>query len=192
MVPIASYYLGSTLPASASDSPSFNQRPQSMSQPPSQSSVPGPTSYRSSMPPPSRSKATTPPASAFINQPVSSPDARNQSSHFEPTPEEPSEEEEADVAQAEPTSRDAKRTSRNGIMNKDFRFPPGGSAEVSVRKSQPPPPLAPESLVSGRKPVITPSSVDIPPPPIGKENTPRQSVDDADEDVGPTVEISLN
>jgi chitin biosynthesis protein CHS5 len=80
-------------------------------------------------------------------------------------------------------------------MNKDFKFPPSTSSELPVKKA-PPPPLARESLVTGpdaRKPnIITPSSVEVPPPPVNKKSTSTHSVDDVEEDVGPTEEISLN
>jgi hypothetical protein len=191
MMPISAYYLGTT-PAAPIDSPSYT-RPQSMSQPSSQSPSSA-ASQRASMPPPSRNKSITPPTtSAFVNQPTS-PETRNRSSHFEPTPEETAEDDTEDV-QLERTSPVPGRKNRSGVMNKDFKFPPSTSSELPVKKA-PPPPLARESLVTGpdaRKPnIITPSSVEVPPPPVNKKSTSTHSVDDVEEDVGPTEEISLN
>jgi len=196
MVPIALYYLGST-PAAPVDSPSFT-RPQSMSQPPSQPrSSSGVTTHRASMPPPSRAKSISPPAtSAFVNQPMASPETQSRAARFEPTLEE-SVEDDAEDVQLERTGHDNQRKSRSGIMNKDFRFPPNANSDTPIKKAHPPPPLAPESLVTGtdtRKPnVITPSSVEVPPPPpVEKGNTGSHTVDEGEEEVGPTVEISLN
>ncbi|KAF4601452.1 Chitin synthase, class 5 [Pleurotus pulmonarius] len=177
MVPIASFYLGANTGAPA-HSPPFT-RPQSMSQasltrtpaspPPNRQTTP--TSHRASMPPPARSDS-------FVNQPSSS--------RFEPTPEEAGEVEDLQRAStsspdAEGTPKEAKRKSRAGTMNKDFKFPSPASSPVV--EGHPP------TSLSSAAAVMTPSSIEVPPPPpVEKE---RSVVDEGDDDVGETEDIPL-
>ncbi|KAF4575398.1 Chitin synthase, class 5 [Pleurotus pulmonarius] len=181
MVPIASFYLGANTGAPA-HSPPFT-RPQSMSQasltrtpaspPPNRQTTP--TSHRASMPPPARSDS-------FVNQPSSS--------RFEPTPEEAGEVEDLQRAStsspdAEGTPKEAKRKSRAGTMNKDFKFPTPASSPVV--DAHPVPSLS--SATGTGLAVMTPSSIEVPaPPPVEKERT---VVDEGDDDVGETEDIPL-
>ncbi|KAF9498915.1 hypothetical protein BDN71DRAFT_1442896 [Pleurotus eryngii] len=169
MVPIASFYLGANTGAPA-HSPAFT-RPQSMSQA-SLSRTPSspppnrqstPTSQRASMPPPARSDS-------IVNQ--------ASSSRFEATPEEAGE-----VEDLQSSSPDAgKRKSRAGTMNKDFKFPsPASSPVVDTHRS-----------LKSSPPVMTPSSIEVPPPPpVEKERSLSGSVDEGDDDVGETEDIPL-
>ncbi|KAF4575395.1 Chitin synthase, class 5 [Pleurotus pulmonarius] len=181
MVPIASFYLGANTGAPA-HSPPFT-RPQSMSQasltrtpaspPPNRQTTP--TSHRASMPPPARSDS-------FVNQPSSS--------RFEPTPEEAGEVEDLQRAStsspdAEGTPKEAKRKSRAGTMNKDFKFPSPASSPVVEGH----PPTSLSSAAATGPAVMTPSSIEVPaPPPVEKE---RSVVDEGDDDVGETEDIPL-
>jgi hypothetical protein len=94
--------------------------------------------------------------------------------------------------------RDAgiKRMSK-GEMNKDFKFPVARTAP----SSPPEPPhgkkSAPRELDSTKlaqpasaKPIITPSSIEVPPPPPVEKERSQSSVEDGD-DVGDTVDIPL-
>jgi len=247
MIPIASFYLGanSVTPATSG----FN-RPQSMSQaslphsptspPPNSGNRANPASYRSSMPPPSRAPAPgTPPASSFVNQPSSANEFKPR--QFEPTPEEADEDPNThtvrleraatspttDAASSAPTPQNVQnmkaenRKSRNGSMNKEFKFPPtspvspnpaptaaAGAVPLSSSlddaeplKKSPPVPSRMDSLDSNgeapgrRGSVITPSNIEVPaPPPVEKEKSmSKVSIDDSGEDdVGDTVDIPLN
>ncbi|KAF4575392.1 Chitin synthase, class 5 [Pleurotus pulmonarius] len=184
MVPIASFYLGANTGAPA-HSPPFT-RPQSMSQasltrtpaspPPNRQTTA--TSHRASMPPPARSDS-------FVNQPSSS--------RFEPTPEEAGEVEDLQRAStsspdAEGTPKEAKRKSRAGTMNKDFKFPTPASSPVV--DAHPVPSLS--SAAGTGLAVMTPSSIEVPPPPpVEKERSLSGSVDEGDDDVGETEDIPL-
>jgi hypothetical protein len=190
MVPISGYYLGTVPPPVNTPT-----RPMSMSQAPnSRSPPPIPNaSNRASMPAPPRHKSMSPPpVSAFINQPSSAAEGQSRTTPFEPTPEEDIGDDDAEEVRLEKTtSLESKSKNRSGTMNKDFKFP----AQSFVPPKKAPPPLAPESLVINDPTpvVITPSSVEVPPPPpVEKEQKNSPSVDDGEEDVGPTVEISLN
>lgn len=95
-----------------------------------------------------------------------------------------------------------------GSMNKAFKFPPTpGPGESIAVSNKPSPPSPPESeAVNGeqeeeshggkrRSAVINPSNIEVPaPPPMEKEKTMSQVslADSAEDDVGDTVEISLN
>ena len=72
-------------------------------------------------------------------------------------------------------------------MNRDFKFP-------ATRSTAPPPGLDESKLAqpASAKAVITPSSIEVPPPPpIEKERT-QSSMDEGEDEVGDTVDIPLN
>ncbi|KAG9218564.1 hypothetical protein CCMSSC00406_0001322 [Pleurotus cornucopiae] len=176
MVPIASFYLGANAVAPA-HSAGFT-RAQSMSQasltrtasspPPNRQSTP--TSQRASMPPPARSDNIV---------------SQGSSSGFEATPEE------AEVEDLQSSSPDAgKRKSRAGTMNKDFKFPsPASSPVVDAHDRSVTTSLS--SAATGPA-VMTPSSIEVPPPPpVEKERSLSGSVDEGDDDVGETEDIPL-
>ncbi|KAG5644803.1 hypothetical protein DXG03_007625 [Asterophora parasitica] len=200
MIPIASFYLGATPVTPHASAPSA--RPQSMSQasltrsaassPPSQSKT---TSNRASMPPSAR-PVEAPPSqvSPFINQAASPDPARPP---FEPTAEEPSEDHEAEEVQLQQaTGKESKRKSRNGSMNREFKFPTPSSSPLQstlpARRS--PPTHLEEPIPETTAPtVITPSSIEVPPPPpVEKERSVSNiSLDDGEDEVGDTVDIPL-
>ncbi|KAF8076858.1 fibronectin type III/BRCA1 domain-containing protein [Lyophyllum atratum] len=207
MVPIASFYLGAT-PATPLASAQLN-RPQSMSQastprsphspPPNQ---PKAASNRASMPPPSRSTETPPSqVSPFLNQ-AGSPENQARAPPFEATPEEPGEDNDVEEAQLErSTSKESKRKSRNGSMNREFRFPTPsaspvlGNAPVRKERRSPPAQLDEPGVADDAPPnpaVITPSSIEVPPPPPVEKERSVASLDDGEDDVGDTVDIPLN
>lgn len=197
MMPIRPFYLGEN-PSSPS-----HFRPQSMSQanlssPTQRSATSSPTQQkhainRQSMPP-QRVSAASPPASA-------PPSARKI-----PEEVEPASGDEGDGSEDQPGR------ARKGTMSKNFRFPPHNPA-------QPPPPVpalpptetpatpADKENASDAKAkgalkdvdsdmtnvaVVTPSSVEVPPPPPVEKERPLGSANDLDDDVGETEEISLN
>ncbi|KAF8338447.1 hypothetical protein F5887DRAFT_1137444 [Amanita rubescens] len=193
MVPIASYYLGAN-PSTPMSSQPF-ARPQSMSQAslprsPNSATSPSPRGIgnRASMPAPSRTNAHSPP---YPGKSPSSPESRARSSRFEPTMEE-----DGEIDVLPERDADIKRMSR-GEMNKDFKFPVARTAP----SSPPEPPhgkkSAPRGLDSTKlaqpasaKPIITPSSIEVPPPPPVEKERSQSSVEDGDE-VGDTVDIPL-
>ncbi|KZP19428.1 hypothetical protein FIBSPDRAFT_911438 [Athelia psychrophila] len=210
MMPIAQFYLGAHSPH-----PQAYTRPQSMSQAnlsQSQSQSQSPTSAggksanRASMPAPSRRTSTSPPAPA-------APQAQaaviaTAAARFEPTPEEPTgtgsdadEGEQRAQAQQLPkptvTSKDAKRRSRPGTMDRAFKFPPDAP---SPPLGAPPVPALPPSAGGQRDEagmesasVVAPSSVEVPPPPpVEKERAHESADSEGGEDVGETEEIALN
>jgi len=195
MIPIASFYLGTNPSASAPYT-----RPQSMSQ----ANLPhSPTGHsknaanRASMPAPSRVTSKSPPNSAFVNQPSPDSEPRDRSGRFGPTPEEldgEGQEADANVKRTTSADKEARRRSRPGTMDKNFKFPP---------TSSPSPPAVPD-LPSSNKPdhgddtgltsvgVVAPSSVEVPPPPPVEKERVGQAVEEGEEDVGETEEIALN
>ncbi|RXW18894.1 hypothetical protein EST38_g6954 [Candolleomyces aberdarensis] len=218
MVPIAQYYLGATPsggPASASVYSSTG-RPQSMSYGnlPHSAPVGGP-SNRASMPPPARS------GSGFVNQPPSSAGASARPSTIKEDARDDDDTEEVDLQSAsaaadEETSKENKRKSRAGTMNKGFKFPPEPS---SPQEDSPSPETTPTAKAAafahakkgsggsnsdgGRKrgldkgkqretsPAST-SNIEVPPPPPVEKETPRASLSDTDDDLGDdTVDIPL-
>jgi hypothetical protein len=199
MIPIANFYLGASTPSSST----FN-RPVSMSQaslprspasPPSNQSKQGPVSYRASMPVPSRIPDTPPShASAFIGQPSSAKGSR--------TLEAPGEELEDDPAlQTARLENAEKRKSRSGSINKEFRFPPLSRAIASTdseengEKAKKDSAEAQEHTSHGKLHGRKPSAIEVPaPPPVEKEPSfsSLSLAESTDDDVGPTVEISLN
>ncbi|KAG6917675.1 hypothetical protein DXG01_001650 [Tephrocybe rancida] len=207
MVPIASFYLGAT-PTSPLASATMN-RPQSMSQaalprsattpPPNQ---PNSASNRASMPPPARSTEAPPgQTSPFLNQ-GDSPPAPPKPAPFEPTPEETAEDNDVEEVQLQRTlSAESKRKSRNGSMDRDFKFPtPSSSPVISTipprteQRSSPTPPAETSSTAVQPAGVITPSNIEVPPPPpIEKEKAASTtSLDEGEDDLGDTVDIPLN
>lgn len=199
MVPIASYYLGAN-PSTPMSAQNFT-RPQSMSQaslPRTPNSATPPTTRgsgnRASMPAPSRPHAPNSPSSS-VKQPSSSPETKARPTRFETTVEEDAESE--DVLNA-----DIKRKSKSGEMNREFKFP-----ATRVGPDSPPRPeemehgkkTAPSKLDESKfarpgsaKPIITPSSIEVPPPPPVEKERSHSSVDEGEDEVGDTVDIPLN
>ncbi|KAF5366186.1 hypothetical protein D9758_005671 [Tetrapyrgos nigripes] len=202
MMAIAPYYLGAEPPAGSS---THSFRPQSMSQaslsrttssPPVNGTARSPNSpsNRASMPPPARQPSASPPTShsPFVNQPPAA----------ETIPEEPSPrrdssgslDSESEEVKLE-RSDSATRKRRSGTMNKDFKFPSPLNSPVIT--APPVPSIAVDkaneaSQSQSSAPVITPSSIEVPPPPpVEKEKSTSSSLDDAEDDVGDTVEIEL-
>jgi hypothetical protein len=175
MMPIAAYYLG-TNPTSPTTATS--NRPQSMSQISVSKSPESPpdsatrASNRASMPAPSRIPTGNP--SSFVNQATDKAGVK----HFEPTVEESGEETQ------ETASEESKRI---GQMNKNFKFPPDAEPTSSTNDSATAKGQDDELTTVG---MVVPSSIEVhPPPPVEKEGG---AVEDREEDVGPTEEISLN
>ncbi|KAF8589633.1 hypothetical protein K439DRAFT_1332277 [Ramaria rubella] len=178
MVPIANYYLGTT--SSAPLSSAAFTRPQSLHNPP------GPTpstakDHRASLPASSTSPSTSPTSpkshsSAFVNQTVS-------------------EQEELDVSEHQPSS--PRPRPRNGTMKKDFKFPNSSSSPVvppplpSLSTGQQSQPSEPEAEANATSYEIASQEVP-PPPPVEKEPAEMAHDDDAEDDVGPTVEVDLS
>lgn len=222
MVAIGSYYLGAEPSAST-----HSFRPQSMSQAsPSTTSLNSKAANRASMPAPTRRSTNSPttPAtpeshSAFVNQPPSANPAipEEPSATESPSPPPPPSHSNAsppldDSGRSTPTTVAAKRKSRTGTMNRDFRFPPQSptaspvttQAAPSERKS--PPAALPvqsggvdldeEARMQSSARMITPSAIEVPPPPpVEKERSTGSSGshhDDADDEVGDTVEVDLS
>jgi len=194
MIPIASFYLGA--------SPSTYSRAQSMSQANFQPSttnantVSKHAAYRSSMPTPSRITTMSPPNTDSINQSSGKSEHRDRTGGFEPTPEEMDgrmQEGEQTVKKPAGTDKETRRKSRPGTMDMNFRFP----------TTSPSPPTVPDLPSSSKSitreddvgltmPVVTPSSVEVPPPPPVEKERVGLAVDDGEEDVGETEEIELN
>ena len=86
----------------------------------------------------------------------------------------------------------------NGEMKKDFKFPvarpttPTPAEEDSAAQAQGRRPAPPGlDYSSPPKPVITPSSIEVPPPPPVDKERSLSSVEDVEDEVGPTVDIPL-
>jgi len=84
-----------------------------------------------------------------------------------------------------------------GEMNKDFKFPITRTAPSSPPEPPQGKKTAPRELDSTKlaqpasaKPIITPSSIEVPPPPPVEKERSQSSVEDGDE-VGDTVDIPL-
>lgn len=189
MIPIASYYLG----ASSTPQIAYN-RPQSMSQASLQQHSPtastqkvSHTANRASMPPPSRNTANSPPAAA------SPPNVK-----FEP-PQEADEGEESDGQRAQeststsPPPRSGDAHKRTSSMKRDFKFPPtsppstdGGSPKTSEDAQQL------KGHIKAQESVISPASIEVPPPPPVEKERLANTVDDGEDEVGDTVEVPLN
>ncbi|KAG7447778.1 uncharacterized protein BT62DRAFT_947948 [Guyanagaster necrorhizus] len=141
---------------------------------------------RASMP--ATVSSTSPPGthSPFVNQPA-----------FESTPEEAAAAAAEEEARAPATDVSTRRKSRSGTMNREFKFPsPLSSPTVAKRESgaassnSPPPILRGE--LGRQEGVMTPSSIEVPPPPPVEKERSTNSVDETEDDVGPTVEVDLS
>jgi hypothetical protein len=198
MMPIASFYLGTT--PSAPNSATLN-RPQSMSQAstPRSAVTPNTASNRASMPSPLRSATSSPPpVSAFVNsQSPTSPEPKERlDRHFDTVPEERVSDIE-EVSLERTGSKGSRGKSRAGTMNLEFKFPPSSSPETPPKNTaaSPPPPVHAET--SGRSTpastTIAPSSVEVPPPPPMEKERSGHMIDDGEsEELGETEEIALN
>ena len=195
MISIASFYLG----ANPSTNSAPYTRPQSMSQAnlqhtPASTANPAARSAanRASLPAALNVTSTSPPNSAFLNQPSANSEPRARSGRFEPTPEEF----DGDAQDADTTAeKEARRKSRPGTMDKNFKFPP---------TSSPSPPAVPNLPSSDNQSpdeddagltsvsVVAPSSVEVPPPPPVEKERVGQAVEEGEDDVGETEEIALN
>lgn len=106
-------------------------------------------------------------------------------------PEETPEDEEVEEVQLERSARRRQlSTASPGEMNPQFRFP---SPAVKERRSQPE--EMDDKISSHVQPasVVTPSSIEVPPPPpVEKEQLSSVSVDESEDDLGDTVDIPLN
>ena len=200
MIPIASYYLGTT-PSAPINSPPFT-RPQSMSQASLPRSPPGNKSTnRSSVP-----VSSHPTASSPAGQHPTSPEtqSRTQQRTFESTPEGQQENTENNEATS-PTSKPKTKGSphiRQGTMDRQFKFPPTSPPPLPLTEG---PPQELQSTTSAQEDgseevdlmsanVAVSSSVEVhlPPSPPSEREKHMAIADDVDEDVGETEEISLN
>ncbi|KAK0207107.1 hypothetical protein DFS33DRAFT_1256744 [Desarmillaria ectypa] len=142
---------------------------------------------RASMPVVARASTTSPPSthSSFANQPA---------------PEEAAEEV---PIQAHPPTTDVstRRKSRSGTMNREFKFPSPVSSPTAPERASVPAGNSPPSVLRGElgrqeeepEPgVMTPSSIEVPPPPPVEKERSTNSVDETEDDVGPTVEVDLS
>ena len=91
---------------------------------------------------------------------------------------------------------DLKRLSKGGEMNRDFRFPrtaPSSPPEPAQSKKPAPRELDSTKLAqpASAKPVVTPSSIEVPPPPPVEKERLQSNVEDGEDDVGDTVDIPL-
>lgn len=150
MVPIAAYYLGVTPPNAASY---YSQRTQSMSQASLPSSAGSATNVHKDKAAPNRSSMPVPPRNSTSGTVPTAP-----KKSFEPTPEDPEAEHEAQVQDTAPTAQTAgkrpmsisesqSRHRSNGTMDRNFKFP--SQAHPS---SQSPPPrrvVSPPAGASG-------------------------------------------
>ncbi|KAF8978799.1 hypothetical protein BDQ17DRAFT_1417001 [Cyathus striatus] len=166
MVPIAAYYLGVS---PSVPSAGFTQRPQSMSQANLHQHSHSPSSppanaklNRASMPAPARSPPAPAVQSAFVGQ-----------TRIESTPEEDegrrsesvsarrnASEDEITETQEQKSINEAKRKSRAGTMNRDFKFPPERSNSSPV----PPHPAVPQHQHSESLPpsgTVTPTQATL-------------------------------
>jgi hypothetical protein len=77
-------------------------------------------------------------------------------------------------------------------MKRDFRFPASSPPDSGSPQS----PESGDSKVKGhvkaQESVISPSSIEVPPPPPVEKERSVSTVDDAEDDVGDTVEVPLN
>ncbi|KAK7029794.1 chitin biosynthesis protein CHS5 [Favolaschia claudopus] len=183
LVSIAAYNLGATPPTPAP------ARPQSMSQPaaPRSPTSPGGAGSRQSMPPLARN--TSPPvaqaqAASFVN-PSATPPLASTPEHANESVDDP-DAEEVKLERVALTSVMEKRMSRPGTMNREFKFPtPVSSPTVGETLDMP-------SIHR----VVTPSNIEVPPPPpMEKElgvSPPRSArSDEGEEELGDTVDIPL-
>lgn len=84
-----------------------------------------------------------------------------------------------------------------GEMNPQFRFPSPGTSVAPVKRERKSPPAELDASISAPAQssfVITPSAIEVPPPPpVEKEHSPSNiSADELEDDVGDTVDIPLN
>ena len=151
------------------------------------------------MPVPSRIPDTPPShASAFIGQPSSAKEPRTLDAPGEELENDP----ELHTARLEKSSNAEKRKSRAGSIDEDFRFPPLSAPASSGSKQDEEATKDKDNVVEVQQQVSNtglhgrkPSAIEVPaPPPVEKEPS-FSSVslaESTDDDVGPTVEISLN
>jgi hypothetical protein len=202
MVPISAFYLGTTQ-SSPMNSPPFT-RPQSMSQASlPQSAQAAKAANRASMPAPSRTP-TSPGPTPPIRSDSPSKVVRKT---FEPTPEEGGDADESQdtTSQMKPSRSRGPPRVRHGTMDREFKFPVATTSlesDAALHDQQAASTGTRDTRVSDDAEeagltavdVVAPSNSTVevpPPPPIEKERSPT-SHDDGDEDVGETVEISLN
>jgi chitin biosynthesis protein CHS5 len=157
---------------------------------------------RASLPTPLRVTSTSPPHSALVNQPSANSEPRARSGGFEPTPEEfdgDAQDADATLKGATSAEKEARRKSRPGTMDRNFKFP--------TTSPPPPPPAVPDLPSSNKRStdedgeddagltsvgVVAPSSVEVPPPPPVEKERVGQAIEEGEEDVGETEEIALN
>jgi hypothetical protein len=106
------------------------------------------------------------------------------------------------------------RKSRNGSMNKEFKFPPTSPVSSNAPAEHTPPAAVPSSALDDAEPLkksppvsanneasgrpasmVTPSSIEVPaPPPVEKEKSMSKVslYESVEDDVGDTVDIPLN
>jgi len=207
MVPIANYYLGANPTPATASAATFSNRPQSMSYSTGPQSAPvggssGP-GVRASMPPPARS----PPGTAFVNsqqpppRPIGIPESADSDT------EEVALEATGTSDGEGRTSKESKRKSRTGTMNKAFKFPPEPPASGKDEATPTPSisvtehksgdgedePSSEKAKAKGKEKQST-SNIEVPPPPpVEKERTPRASIEsEGSDDIGDdTVDIPL-
>jgi chitin biosynthesis protein CHS5 len=147
------------------------------------------------MPAPSRVTSMSPPGSGFVNQPSTNSESRDRRGGFEPTPEElDGDAPEGDLAAQRATSaeKEARRRSRPGTMDRNFKFPPSNSPSPPAVPDLPSSSTGEDEAGLTSVVVVAPSSVEVPPPPPVEKERVGQTVEDGEEEVGETEEIALN
>ncbi|KAJ3568467.1 hypothetical protein NP233_g5701 [Leucocoprinus birnbaumii] len=206
MVPIAAYYLGA--PNTPQVSAGFN-RPQSMSQaslpqsPTSTSQKHATAANRASMPGPSRKAANSPPVGSSgstvrFEVPQESDEAGTESHESQQRQQQPrsapaTTSSPSSSPQQSKSSLDAHR--RSSSMKRDWKFPtatpPPENGETAPENGSESPKV--KTHVKAQESVISPSSIEVPPPPpVEKERSLGGAVDDGEDEVGDTVDIPLN
>ncbi len=84
-------------------------------------------------------------------------------------------------------------------MNREFKFPSPVSSPTAPQRASGPAGNSPPPILRGelgrqeeKSGVMTPSSIEVPPPPPVEKERSTTSVDETEDDVGPTVEVDLS
>lgn len=208
MVPIAAYYLGApSVPQPSSGSNRHQSMSQtSLSQSPkssNSSSLQKHTSAanRASMPTPSRSSISSHPhptvgvasSSVKFEAPqeadetaFSNDNRQQQHSPLAASPSSPS------SSPPSPQNSSSEAPRRSGSMKRNWKFPTLASSDNGSPKLPEVDGQKNKGHFKAQESLISPSSIEVPPPPPVEKERPTNTIDDGEDEVGDTVEVPLN
>lgn len=91
-----------------------------------------------------------------------------------------------------PQNSSSEAPRRSGSMKRNWKFPTLASSDNGSPKSPEVDGQKTKGHLKAQESLISPSSIEVPPPPPVEKERPTNTIDDGEDEVGDTVEVPLN